>query len=71
MFQGSPRNGALVADQLLDRIYNVADGSNGLELVRPDSLFGHFLQPDNQIDRVNAVKIEVFVQSRLKRYLLF
>jgi hypothetical protein len=49
---------------------DVADGADRLELGRLDSPAGILLQLHDEIDRVDAVEIEIFVQLCLERDLL-
>ena len=55
-----------IADKFLNGIDNVRDGSNALELVRLDSFASDFLQSHDEIDGVDAIEIEIFVQPRLR-----
>src|SRR5678815_5240966 len=46
---------------------DVADGAHAPELVGLDALAGHFLQLDDEVDRVDAVEVEVAIQVGLGR----
>lgn len=60
----------LLGHQLFHGDDDVLHGAYRLELLGSDSLLSHLLQAHDEIDRVDAVKIQVFVQPGIRTNLL-
>src|SRR6267142_1371901 len=58
----------LGGEQLVNGGDYVAHRPDALEFLRLDALAGHLLQPDREVDRVDAVQVEIVEQVRVERH---
>jgi hypothetical protein len=54
-------------NQFIDRIHHIVDCACVFKVFRFKRLAGHFFQFNDHVDRIDTVKIEVFVKVRFQR----